>query len=168
MGDWIRSPDRDIEGLLNHWVGGLPLSGRLTSVPSISQTQPSYLSLLRIHHECRIVVFMRLSVFGMTMLNRSVQIGEQVKSMLEQHPDIDNSQTLMVNFNQFEPSSLDFFIYCFTKTTVWAEYHTVKEDVLLKAYDLITGLGAEVAFPTQTLHLQVEPEVLPAESVRQR
>ena len=96
------------------------------------------------------------------------RIGEQVKSMLEQHPDIDNSQTLMVNFNQFGPSSLDFFIYCFTKTTVWAEYHTVKEDVLLKAYDLITGLGAEVAFPTQTLHLQVEPEVLPAESVRQR
>ena len=64
----------------------------------------------------------------------------------------------MVNFNQFGPSSLDFFIYCFTKTTVWAEYHKVKEDVLLRTYDLITELGAEVAFPTQTLHLQVEPE----------
>ena len=80
--------------------------------------------------------------------------------MLEQHPDIDSSQTLMVNFNQFGPSSLDFFIYCFTNTTVWTEYHVVKEDVLLKAYNLITELGAEVAFPTQTLHLQVEPEVL--------
>ncbi len=95
-------------------------------------------------------------------------IVERVRTMLEQHPDIDASQTLMVNFNQFAPSSLDFFIYCFTKTTVWTEYHAVKEDVLLKAYDLITELGAEVAFPTQTLHLQVEPEDLQAQSVQQQ
>ena len=100
--------------------------------------------------------------------NQIRPIVERVKTMLEQHPDIDASQTLMVNFNQFGPSSLDFFIYCFTKTTVWTEYHAVKEDVLLKAYDLITELGAEVAFPTQTLHLQVEPEALQAQSAQQQ
>jgi len=88
--------------------------------------------------------------------------------MLETHPDIDASQTLMVNFNQFGPSSLDFFLYCFTKTTVWTDYHRVKEDVLLQAYDLITALGAEVAFPTQTLHLQVEPEAFPVQSAQQQ
>ena len=96
------------------------------------------------------------------------RIGEQVKSMLEQRLDIDNSQTLMVNFNQFAEFSLISSSTVLHKTTMWAEHHTVKEDVLLKAYDLITGLGAEVAFPTQTLHLQVELQVLPAESVRQR
>ncbi|MDC1466258.1 mechanosensitive ion channel, partial [Litorivicinus sp.] len=81
-------------------------------------------------------------------------IVSQVESMLRQHPDIDCEQTLMVNFNLFGPSSLDFFVYCFTKTTVWTEYHQVKQDVLLKIYELITDLGAEVAFPTQTLHLE--------------
>ena len=46
----------------------------------------------------------------------------------------------------------DFFIYCFT-TPVWAEFHRVKEDVLLKILDIIESHEAQVAFPTSTLHL---------------
>jgi len=33
-----------------------------------------------------------------------------VKKMLQEHEDIDTNQTLIVNFNEFAPSSLDFFI----------------------------------------------------------
>jgi MscS family membrane protein len=33
------------------------------------------------------------------------------------------------------------------------KYHEVKQDVLLKISDIIVGHGAEVAFPTQTLHV---------------
>ena len=62
----------------------------------------------------------------------------------------------MVNFNQFGGSSLDFFVYCFTKTVVWAEYHVVKEEVLLRIADIIAQHGAEVAFPTRTLHVAGE------------
>jgi MscS family membrane protein len=39
---------------------------------------------------------------------------------------IDQSRTLMVNFNQFGASSLDFFIYGLTRTIVWAEFLAVK------------------------------------------
>ena len=168
VGDWIRSPDRDIEGTVES------LGWRLTTIRtfdkrplyvpnatflSIAVENPSRMSHRRIYE-----------TIGVRYDDASEirPIVERVKTMLEQHPDIDASQTLMVNFNQFGPSSLDFFIYCFTKTTVWTEYHAVKEDVLLKAYDLITELGAEVAFPTQTLHLQVEPEALQAQSVQQQ
>jgi MscS family membrane protein len=59
----------------------------------------------------------------------------------------------MVNFNQFGPSSLDFFIYAYTRTTNWAKYHEVKQDVLFQAMQIIEKHGAEVAFPTRTLHL---------------
>lgn len=62
--------------------------------------------------------------------------------------------TLIVNFNQFGASSLDLMIYTFTKTTVWIEFHEVKQDVLLKIGEIIASPGAEIAFPTQTLHLQ--------------
>ena len=62
----------------------------------------------------------------------------------------------------FGPSSLDFFIYTFTKTTVWVEFHEIKQDVLLKTLGIIHANGADVAFPTQTLHveqvLQMGPE----------
>ena len=168
VGDWIRSPDRDIEGTVES------LGWRLTTIRtfdkrplyvpnatflSIAVENPSRMSHRRIYE-----------TIGVRYDDASQirPIVERVRTMLEQHPDIDASQTLMVNFNQFGSSSLDFFIYCFTKTTVWTEYHAVKEDVLLKTYDLITELGAEVAFPTQTLHLQVEPEALQAQSVQQQ
>ena len=168
VGDWIRSPDRDIEGTVES------LGWRLTTIRtfdkrplyipnatflSIAVENPSRMSHRRIYES----IGVRYDDADQIQV-----VVERVKKMLEQHPDIDSSQTLMVNFNQFGPSSLDFFIYCFTNTTVWTEYHVVKEDVLLKAYNLITELGAEVAFPTQTLHLQVEPEVLQERSVQKQ
>lgn len=168
VGDWIRSPDRDIEGTVES------LGWRLTTIRtfdkrplyvpnatflSIAVENPSRMSHRRIYE----TIGVRYDDADQVQV-----VVERVKKMLEQHPDIDSSQTLMVNFNQFGPSSLDFFIYCFTNTTVWTEYHMVKEDVLLKTYDLITELGAQVAFPTQTLHLQVEPEVLQERSAQKQ
>jgi MscS family membrane protein len=40
-------------------------------------------------------------------------------------------------------------IYCFTRTIVWAEYHEVKEGVLLHISAIIERHGAEIAFPTR-------------------
>mgnify|MGYP003887692881 CR=1 FL=1 len=79
-------------------------------------------------------------------------IIQQVKAMLVDHPEIDNTQTMIVNFTSFGKSSLDFFIYTFTKTTNWIEYHEVKQNVLLNILDIIDAQEAEVAFPTSTLH----------------
>jgi MscS family membrane protein len=73
--------------------------------------------------------------------------------MLKEHPEIDTSQTLMVNFNSFSESSLDFFVYTFTRTTVWTRYHEIKQDVLLKISDIVAAHGAEIAYPTSTLHM---------------
>ena len=81
-----------------------------------------------------------------------------IKAMLQSHPGIDAAQTLIVNFNQFGASSLDLMIYTFTRTTVWVEYHAVKQDVLLKIGQIIAGHGAEIAFPTRTLHLHGAPD----------
>ena len=60
---------------------------------------------------------------------------------------------MIVNFNQFAASSLDFFVYIFTKTTNWIEFHQVKQDVLLKISDIIRHHNAEIAFPTSTVHI---------------
>jgi MscS family membrane protein len=81
------------------------------------------------------------------------KIIKLTKEMLLAHPEIDTSKTLMVNFNAFASSSLDFFIYTFTKTTNWENFHQIKQDVLLKVLDIIEGQGAECAFPTSTVHM---------------
>jgi len=57
---------------------------------------------------------------------------------------------------------MDFFVYTFTKTTNWVEYHQIKQDVLLQILGIIHDQGADVAFPTRTLHVeQVIPEPSP-------
>jgi MscS family membrane protein len=87
-------------------------------------------------------------------LDKLPAIIADVKAMLQAHPEIDTDTTLIVNFNQFAASSLDFFIYTFTKTVQWVHYHEVKQDVLLKVSAIIQAHGAEIAFPTRTLHIE--------------
>jgi MscS family membrane protein len=91
-------------------------------------------------------------------------IVEDVKSMLKKHPEIEQSQTMIVNFNSFAPSSLDFFVYTFTKTTEWIKFHEIKQDVLFKISEVIKKHNAEIAFPTSTVHLPDAIEVQNAQS----
>ncbi|MEJ2643666.1 MAG: mechanosensitive ion channel family protein [Gammaproteobacteria bacterium] len=153
MGEWIRSPDRSIEGTVEHIGWRLTrirtFDKRPVYVPnstfmSIAVENPSRMSHRRIYE----TVGLRYDDAG-----RVEAIVADVKDMLMSHPDIDQAQTLMVNFNAFGPSSLDFFVYCFTRTTVWTEYHEVKQDVLFKIQNIIARHGAEIAFPTSTVHV---------------
>jgi len=73
--------------------------------------------------------------------------------MLRQPPAIGQQQTLIVNLNRFGPSSLEFFVYGFTRTTNWVEFHAIKEEVMLGIIEIIAAEGAEIAFPTTTVHL---------------
>ena len=83
-------------------------------------------------------------------------IAEDIRQLLLAHPGIDTSQTMNVNFNLFGASSLDIMIYVFTKTTDWVAFHEVKQAVLLQIGSVIKHHGAQVAFPTHTLHLETE------------
>ena len=83
--------------------------------------------------------------------------------MLQRHDEIDTGQTLIVNLNKYASSSLDIFIYTFTKTTDWVYFHEVKQDVLSKIIDIVLSHGADFAFPTTTLD-GVDPRLLEARS----
>lgn len=159
VGDWIRSPDKEIEGTVEEIGWRLtrirtfdkrPLYVPNSTFANIAVENPSRMTNRRIYENIGIR-------YDDAAQASAVVAG--IKSMLQQHPDIDQQQTLIVNLNHFGPSSLDILVYTFTKTTVWVEYHEIKQDVLLKIMDVITAHGAEVAFPTSTLHLASMPEV---------
>ena len=91
-------------------------------------------------------------------------ILEDIRRLLHNHEAIDTNQTLMVNLLSFGPSSVDFWIYTFTKTTNWTEFHEIKESILFDIAGIIETHGAEIAYPTQTLHVDVaEPSMEPQE-----
>lgn len=153
IGDWIRSPNQDIEGTVEEigWrvtkirrFDKRPLYVPNAAFTSISVENPSRMTHRRINE----TIGIRYSD-----LHRMKAIVDDVKAMLQSHDEIDSTQTMIVNFNAFSASSLDFFFYTFTKTTNWIHFHEVKQDVLLKVADIIVAQGAEIAFPTSTVHL---------------
>ncbi|HDP90167.1 MAG TPA: mechanosensitive ion channel family protein [Thioalkalivibrio sp.] len=153
VGDWIRSPDKDIEGTVEDIGWRLTRIRRFDKRPlyvpnaiftSIAVENPSRMTHRRIYE----TIGIRYADIG-----AMDAIVRDVKAMLATHPEIDADQTLIVNFNAFNASSVDFFVYTFTRTTQWVKYHEVKHDVLLRIADIIAGHGAEIAFPTRTLHM---------------
>ncbi|PCJ45076.1 MAG: mechanosensitive ion channel protein MscS [Moraxellaceae bacterium] len=160
VGDWVRSPDRKIEGTVEHIGWRLTLirtfDKRPLYVPNSMFTSISLENPSRMTHR-RIYETMGVRYDDVAQLP---SIVAKVKQMLIDHEEIDSTQTMIVNFNSYAASSLDFFIYTFTKTTNWVKFHEVKQDVLFLIAKIIEEHGAEFAFPTQTLHL--EGDVPPA------
>ena len=153
VGDWIRSPDREIEGTVEQigWrqtiIRGFdtrPLYIPNSAFANIAVENPSRMHNRRIYETIGIR-YDDAGVMG--------AIVAEVDAMLRTHEEVDTDNFLMVNFNAFAPSSLDFFIYCYTRTKAWAEYHRVKQDVLLRIIEIIERHGAEIAYPTSTVHV---------------
>ncbi|MEH6549686.1 MAG: mechanosensitive ion channel family protein [Pseudomonadales bacterium] len=157
IGDWIRSPDKSIEGTVEY------IGWRTTRIRTFAQ-RPLYVpnsvfTQIAVENPSRMNNRRIYETIGVRYDDVEVlqKIINDVRDMLRNHPEIDTGRTLIVNFNKFGGSSLDFFVYTFTKTTEWVRYHEIKEEVLLKISDIITGYGAEIAFPTSTVHLPVPP-----------
>lgn len=153
VGDWVRSPDREIEGTVEHIGWRLtrirtfdkrPLYIPNSTFLSIAVENPSRMSNRRIYE----TIGVRYDDAA-----KLPAIVADVTAMLRAHEDIDTSQTLIVNFDKFASSSLDFFVYTFTKTTDWVTYHGVKQDVLFKILSIVESHEAQCAFPTSTLHI---------------
>ena len=158
VGEWIRSPDREIEGTVEQ------IGWRLTTIRSFDK-RPIYVpnsmfASISVENPSRMSHRRIKETIGIRYDDAEKMPGilKTVESMLRAHPEIDDGQTLMVNFNSFAPSSLDFFIYTFTHTTNWAKFHAIKQDVLLRIEQIIRESGAEIAFPTSTIHLQQQGE----------
>lgn len=154
VGDWIRSPDRDIEGTVEH------IGWRQTRIRTFDQ-RPLYVpnstfATVSVENPSRMLNRRIFETVGIRYEDAEHMDGivHDVRAMIEAHEDLETaSRPVIVNFTTFGPSSLDFFIYCFTKTTNWVEYHGVKQDVLLRVLEIVSQHGAQVAFPTSTLHV---------------
>ena len=153
IGDWIRSPDRNIEGTVEY------IGWRLTRIRTFDKrplfVPNSIFSTISVESPTRMHNRRIKKVIGLRYEDAGKVRGilAAVKTMLEEHSDIDQNALTMVNLVEFADSSLNFMVYTFTKTTNWGAYQAIQEDVLLKIIDIITEFGAECAFPSRTLYV---------------
>lgn len=167
IGEWIRSADKNIEGVVENIGWRLTqirtFDKRLLFVPNavfsnICVENPSRMTNRRI----RTVVGLRYDD-----ADKLTVIMSAVENMLLSHPDIDTNMTLFVRFVAYGPSSLDFLIYTFTKTVDWVTFQTVQQDVLLQVLNIIHEQEAQIAFPTTTTHIPNEVYLKSAQDLMQ-
>lgn len=97
---------------------------------------------------------MRIGVTYSTTKEQLEKILNDIRDMLKSHPGIEKTATMLVNFDEFEDSSLSIFIYCFTNTADWGKYLQIREDINLKIMDIIEKNGSDFAFPSQSIYVE--------------
>ncbi len=151
IGDWISSPDKQIEGTVEK------IGWRSTRIRTFDK-RPLYVPN---------ATFLTVSVENPSrMLHRRIRtdigvryrdakqlpaITNAIEVMLRGDEDIAAEETIWVNLVDFASSSLTFRIYAFTKTTEWVQFQKIQQKIFLKVIEIIQQFDADIAFPTRTL-----------------
>ena len=87
-----------------------------------------------------------------TILN----IRKDIEDYVAKNDDLVNADeaTTTIRVTQFNDSSIDLLIYCFTKSTRWYDYTKAKEDLILEIIKIVKNNRSDFAYPTQTIHLE--------------
>ncbi len=157
VGDWIEAGD--LEGVVED------INLRSTRIRTFAKTLISVpnnvLANMAINNWSAMPIRRVKQIIGVTYSTTSEQMRkavEGIRKILAEHPGVDQSFYL-VYFRDFGASSLDIFVYYFTKSTVWAEYLDVRQDVNLKIMEYLESIGVEIAFPSQSVYVHSLPSI---------
>ena len=155
VGDWIRSPDKDIEGVVE-------LIGWRQTIIRTFDKRPIYVpnsvfSIITVENPSRMShrrVYENIGV-RYNDIKQMEKIISEIRSYLEKSKDVDKKQALIVNFNKFSESSLDIMVYCLVFETDWIKFHVLKQKILLDIANIIFDNGADIAYPTTELKVDM-------------
>ncbi|KAB0569281.1 mechanosensitive ion channel family protein [Brucella pituitosa] len=154
IGDWISSPDREIEGTV------VEIGWRITKINTF-ENRPLYVpnaafSTISVVNSGRMTNRRITTTIGLRYqdADKLSTVVESIRAMLMNNKNVDQKQTIRVYFDAFGDSALNIMVYCFTKTTVWAEWLAAQQEIYLKIIDIVHSCGADFAFTSETLYLQ--------------
>lgn len=148
IGDWIRSPDKEIEGTVEY------IGWRLTRIRTFDKRPlfipNSLFSTISIENPSRMMNRRIKEVIGLRYQDAEKIEGilQEVEKMLKNHPEIDTNKTYFVALTHFGSFALEFTLYAFTKTTDWISFQKIQQDVFLKILHIIHQKGASCASST--------------------
>lgn len=152
VGDSIRSPDRQIEGKVEH-IGWRQSSIRAVNMSLIYVPNSLFTSII-VENTTRMSKRRIQETLGLRYedLAKLSAIIADIETMVRAHPGIDTEERIVVSLNSMAESSLNITVIAFTRCTDLTEFHQVKQDVLFQIATIVARHGADFAFPTRTLH----------------
>jgi len=151
VGDWIRCNVAGVEGVVEH-IGWRQTRLRSLNknpiyVPNAIFTNAVVENPSRMTHR-RIKEYIGIRHQDLAKMEI---ITNEIREYLRAHAAIDKGQQLVVNFELFGESSLNFLITAFTTLTHWQEYSKLKQEILLQVARIIEKNGAKISVPTTTV-----------------
>ena len=153
IGDWISIPDHSIEGIVEdigwYMTRVRSLDKRPIYIPNSIFSRLIVITPSRMSHR----QFKEIMGIRYEDMPKIKTITQEIKEMLQQHFDIDRSQSIIVRFAAFGSYSLDISVSAYIPITDNEGFMKVKEDILFKIADIVSKNGAEFATPTQSIEL---------------
>lgn len=147
-GDWIQIPDRNIEGIVEeigwYMTSIRSLDKRPIYVPNSIFSKAVVITPSRMTHR-RIKEIIGLRYADMPVLKTVIA---DIRTMLQQHPDVDQNYSIIVNFDAFGTYSLDVLVQAHLLVTDSEGFARVKDDILFKIADVLKNHQAEMASPS--------------------
>ena len=158
VGDWIQIGDK-VDGDVEE------IGFRSTKVRTFGNTQltvpNSFIAKEIVNNWSRMKKRRIKMIVGVTYDTKPEQMRELLKRIEKVLQDDEgvNQDYMLVKFTDLGPSSLDIFLYYFSKSTGWKEYLELRERINLKIMEIVDEMGLEFAFPTQTIHIARDDDV---------
>ncbi len=109
-------------------------------------------------------IYWKIGVTYSTSKEQLTLIRDEIANYLATHEDFEKPPKVstFVRIDSFNASSIDFMIYCFTKTTDWGEWLAVKEEFALFIKEVVEEKAKTgFAFPSQSIYLESLPDDAP-------
>ena len=96
-----------------------------------------------------------------TTVEQLKTIRDRVLAYVTSHPDYAQAPEVstFMRVDSFGPSSIDFMLYCFTRTTNWGEWLALKEELAFTIKTIVEEAGTDFAFPSSSIYLEQGAEL---------
>lgn len=153
VGDWISIPDHSIEGVVEdigwYMTRVRSLDKRPIYIPNSIFTRLIVITPSRMSHR----VFKETINLRNQDLPKIKKIAQEIKEMLQQHFEIDRSQSVIARLACFGTYSADICISACTTVIDNEGFLKVKEDLLFKIAEIIEKNDAAFATPSQNIDI---------------
>lgn len=104
-------------------------------------------------------IFFHIGLVYSTTIEQLKKIRQRIEDYITTNPDFVSQANipLFVRIDRFNNSSVDLMLYCFTKTKVWGEWLTIKEELTLEIKKIVEEEKTAFAFPSQSVYLENLP-----------
>ena len=83
-------------------------------------------------------------------------IRKDIETYIANNDDLANADeaTTTIRVTQFNDSSIDMLVYCFTRSTKWHDFCVAREQLILEIMKIVKKNGSDFAYPTSTIHIE--------------